>query len=170
MKHLFVVCVGGMVEGCQVEMHDVRFVVGASIEECYEDLRSEWVGVPESLHLDAWLKLQYVDGYEVSFSDVPQEREEKLFFVNVGAYDANYFGELHEIGFFVCKSESEAKEKALANLCQGKFQVHRDDLRDVDDCLEVSRIGEQYVHLLPTKKTQKFMPDWFGCDTDVRKI
>ncbi len=44
MKKLFACYLGGRVQGCHIEMHDVQFSVGETIEECYEDLRKKWVG------------------------------------------------------------------------------------------------------------------------------
>jgi hypothetical protein len=36
---LFLVVLGGRIEGCHIELHDVRFVVGTSIEDTLPQLR-----------------------------------------------------------------------------------------------------------------------------------
>ncbi len=168
MKKLYVVLLGGEVSGCHVEMHDVRFTVGESIEDCYPRLRKEWVGTPASLHVDAYLVLRYVDGFAIHLEQNPTDTEQKLYFVNTGAYDPDFFGEAHEIGFYVARNQEEAKQRALDALLQGKKQKHKDDLYDIDDCLALSEIGGWHIHLKPTDNVQQIKPDWFGYDTRVR--
>ena len=162
------VLLGGEVKGCHVEMHDVRFVVGESIEDCYPQLRKEWVGMPDSLHIDAYLALHYVDGFALRLEKTPSTAEHKLYFVNTGAYDPAFFGEAHEIGFYVASSGAEAKQRAKAELLEGKAQVHKDNLYDVDDCIALGEIGGWHIHFEPTENTQQIKPDWFGYDTRVR--
>ncbi len=165
---LYVVLLGGEVQGCHVEMHDVRFVIGESIEDCYPQLRNEWVGTPQSLHVDAYLALKFVDGFEISLGQTPANSEQKLYFVNTGAYDSEFFGEVHEIGFYVAINVDEAKQRAKAELLAGKGQIHKDNLYDVDDCIALSKIGNWHIHLQATDKVQQIKPDWFGYDTRVQ--
>ena len=42
--HLFLVVLGGRVEMANVELHDVRWVVGSKIEDTYDVLRRDWFG------------------------------------------------------------------------------------------------------------------------------
>jgi len=49
---LFAIYLGGKTETSLIEVHDVRFVIAEKMEDAYDTLRSEWWGVPESLHLD----------------------------------------------------------------------------------------------------------------------
>lgn len=170
MSHLFAVYLGGMVQGCHIEMHDIRFVIGNSIEETYPQLRAEWIGTPESLHIDAFLRLRYVDGYEISVRKTPAGTDSlRLYFVNIGGYDPKKFAELHETGFFVAASPEMAKRRALEKLLSGKHEKHKDELYDIDECLEISQMGDFSLHLEPTDKEQAQEPDWFGYNTDVRK-
>jgi hypothetical protein len=41
---LFLVVLGGRIDGCHIELHDVRFVVGASIDDTLPQLRQQWFG------------------------------------------------------------------------------------------------------------------------------
>ena len=41
---LFVVMLGGKHPKAKIEVHDVVFVTGNSIEDCYPELRAQWFG------------------------------------------------------------------------------------------------------------------------------
>ena len=56
---LFLVVLGGRSAGCHVEQHDVRFVAGRTIDDTLPELRRQWFGRREGLHLDSVLA---VDG------------------------------------------------------------------------------------------------------------
>ena len=49
---LFLVVLGGRARGCRIELHDVRFVAGRSIDDTLPELRRQWFGRREGLHLD----------------------------------------------------------------------------------------------------------------------
>ncbi|MCX7282141.1 MAG: DUF1543 domain-containing protein, partial [Alphaproteobacteria bacterium] len=113
MTKLFAVYLGGRAPKANTELHDVVFAVGIRIEDTYPQLLEKWFGNPVGLHLDSWLELDVVDGYRVTLSSAPSSQSEKLFFVNLGAYDNN-FTELHANGFYVATSPEGAKKRALA--------------------------------------------------------
>jgi hypothetical protein len=169
MPKLFIVLLGGNVAGCHVEMHDVRFVVADTIKAAYPQLKKEWVGTPESVHIDAYTHLDAADGFEIALKPVPQDSSERLYFVNLGGYHPDHFAESHQCGFFVAKSPEQAKQRALDSLLFGKEQRHKDDLMAVDDCLELTAIGAYYLWLTPCPGTRPFTPDWYGYDPEVSK-
>lgn len=43
-EKLFAVYLGGRADRCNIELHDVVFVVGSSIEETYPLLAKKWFG------------------------------------------------------------------------------------------------------------------------------
>ena len=43
-KKLFAVLLGGRTQGCHLELHDLVFVVGSSLEESYPRLLTKWFG------------------------------------------------------------------------------------------------------------------------------
>ncbi len=161
---LFAVYLGGRIKWCHVEMHDVQFSIGESIEDCYTDLQQKRCGSAQC-HIDAFLELKYVDGYEISFADTPQVSDNKLYFVNAGGYDPQKFGENHAIGFYVAPSPPAATKKALAVLCAGEEKKHQDDLYDVDDCFALEKVRDKYIVFTPTHLTQDFLPMYYGYGT-----
>ena len=61
MPRLFAVYLGGNAAGSNIELHDVQFVVGETIEGTYLDLLRLWYGLPDGLHLDSYLPLEVVE-------------------------------------------------------------------------------------------------------------
>ena len=63
---LYLVVLGGKAKKANIELHDVRWVVGSKIEETYDVLRRHWFGTLEGLHIDSYKKIKYVDGYKIN--------------------------------------------------------------------------------------------------------
>ena len=142
---LFLVVLGGRIAGAQIELHDVRFVAGASIDDTLPQLRRQWFGARKGLHLDSWMAVRFVDGYRVELRPEPFAGPERLWFVNMGGYDPQQLAELHAFGVFVASSPQAAKAAARRRLLREALERHKDDLHGVegalaggvDDCLEV---------------------------------
>jgi hypothetical protein len=156
------VYLGGRAPRSNIELHDVQFVAGHTIEETFGQIRRRWFGTVKGLHLDSYLELRFVDGFRVELGRTPSDRREKLYFVNVGGYDCSSVAELHQFGVFVTCSAEEAKRRGKASLLTRSRAQHRDDIFDVDDCLLVGSVDEYFVHLVPDSRVQPFVPDWFG--------
>ncbi|HBV40945.1 MAG TPA: DUF1543 domain-containing protein, partial [Erwinia sp.] len=39
---------------------------------------------------------------------------------------------------------------------------HKDDLKDVDDCLLLEKVGGLFIHLTPCAAGQRDKPEWQG--------
>ena len=64
-----------------IELHDVRWVVGLIIEDRYDVLRRDWFGTFEGLHIDIYKKIDYVDGYKIILKKVENKKlKNKKFF------------------------------------------------------------------------------------------
>ena len=64
---LFLVFLGGTAKKANVELHDVRWVVGSKIEDTFDVLRNDWFGNFEGLHIDSYKKIRNIDGYKINF-------------------------------------------------------------------------------------------------------
>src|SRR5579864_6487407 len=123
MLSLYAVMLGGQATGCNIELHDIVFAVGESLEDIYPKLVNKWFGIEHKLHIDNVAKLSHVNGYDIIISDQKTSLSTKqLYCINFGGYKENFFGELHEVGFYVAASEDEAKKNAFNDLCVGSFQ------------------------------------------------
>ena len=147
--HLIACVLGGTAAGAKTELHDVAFAAGESLEAVHEQLLDGWFGDPRGLHVDAWCLLDHVEGHRITLAAAPPGNGLRLYFINIGGYRAGVFGESHAWGFFAAADKAAAKARAKRTLLQGCDSIHKDDLYDVDDCLQVAEAGGWHVHLTP---------------------
>lgn len=178
---LFLVVLGGRTANCHIELHDVRWVVGASIEETIPKLRQQWFGLISGLHIDSYKAIRHVDGYAIELieglgDDTNKEptsshsMNEKLWFFNLGGYDCNSLQELHRFGLVVAPSQQAAKARARRRWLDNALQIHKDDLHSivslntVDECLPIFNLEGWQIHLRPEPGVPEaeLKPDWFG--------
>lgn len=145
--HLIACVLGGTVPGAKTELHDSAFTVGASLDAVYGQLLDQWFGDPQGLHVDAWCLLDSVAGYRVQLARTPSDNGLHLYFINIGGYRPGVFGEHHAWGFFGAPDKSMAKARAKQTLLQGCDSIHKDDLYNIDDCLQIAQVGGWHVHL-----------------------
>jgi hypothetical protein len=141
---------GGKHKNSLIELHDIRFAVANSIEECYPLLKNTWWGEPRSLHLDCWGVLKNVDGYDILLKSFPSSAKNKLYFVNLGGYDPLQFTELHKNICVVGEDEKQAKEKATTHISHWKLP-HKDYMYNIEKLLSIEEMILQqsgmYIHL-----------------------
>ncbi len=181
---LFLVVLGGRAKSSHIELHDVRWVVGRSIEETIPQLRKEWFGSSKGLHIDSYVLIKYIDGYEINLRDRAKEKnsimqinnsdtigsENKLWFVNMGGYSSKKLYELHEFSLIVAKSASEAMRIAKQRLLKSCEMQHKDDINSlhcldsVDNINSIEYIQSCSIELIPDKwkRSQLLQPDWYG--------
>lgn len=163
---LFAVYLGGRITGCNIELHDVVFVVGENIEDTYPQLMKKWFGSKNRLHIDSYVVLQHIDGYRVNLQKhQPALPQPKIYFVNYGGYHDNFFGEIHEMAFFIDENKTNVRKRANEKLGLTFHQKHLDDQlkitdhverreeRIVDDIIELSEIDGYYLSIEPSTST-----------------
>ena len=180
--HLFLVVLGGRAKKANVELHDVRWVVGSKIEDTFDALRNDWFGNFEGLHIDSYKKIKHVDGYKINLKNIESKKlknkkvingdasKNNLWFVNIGGYDPNSMQEKHEFGLVVASSKLEAKNLAKSKWLIGLKKKHKDDIASLnkligcDDCKLIQNIGNWEIELSLgssfIKETNN--PDWYG--------
>jgi hypothetical protein len=176
------VVLGGRAKLANVELHDVRWVVGSKIEDTYDVLRSNWFGTLDGLHIDSYKKIKYVDGYKITLKNIEKKKlknnkflkgkdtNKKLWFVNIGGYDSSSMQEKHEFGLVVASSKLEAKNTAKSKWLLGCKKKHKDDMASLkiiigcDDCKLVKKIGNWEIVLTQENYfiEEKNDPDWYG--------
>ena len=181
-KYLFLVVLGGKADKANIELHDVRWVIGSKIEETYDVLRNDWFGSFEGLHIDSYKKINYVDGYKINLKNIDNEKlknnkfhngnhpQINLWFVNIGGYDPSSMQEKHEFGLVVASSSIEAKNKAKSKWLNGLKKKHKDDISPLndfwtyDDCEIITKIDNWEIELKQENNSleETFYPDWYG--------
>ena len=179
--NLFLVVLGGRTATSHIELHDVRWVVGTSIEDTIPTLKQQWFGLQSGLHIDSYKAIQSVDGYAIELikrREVSKEHHQasssamndQLWFINLGGYDRDSLQELHQFGLVVAPSKQAAKARARRRWLGNALQVHKDDLHSldrlgtVDDCLPIFNVEDWQIHLKaqPGTPEAELKPDWFG--------
>jgi len=173
---LFIVVLGGRSLKSNIEIHDVRWVIGESIEDTFPELRGQWLGKINGLHIDSYKCIKFIDGYEIVITksnkdnlNHPHIEDLKLWFVNLGGYNPKKMYEEHEFNLIVAKKAIQAKNKAKKNWESNLKNKHNDDysainyLEQVDD-LHPIKIKNWEINLIPDpeERNEKLIPDWYG--------
>lgn len=150
MMHLFVSYLGGSAPGCRIELHDVAFSVGETIEDCYDHIKQQWFGNSRGLHIDAYTALTYADQHTILIQrkdtiDPGEQQQKHLYFVNLGGYQRHLFTEVHKTGFYIADTPDEAKKRAKQELGHALDTLHTDNLLDIDDCINISEALPDYT-------------------------
>ena len=180
--YLFLVVLGGRAKKANVELHDVRWVIGSRIEDTFDVLRRDWFGIIDGLHIDSYKRINYVDGYRIDLKKTENDKLKKnklfkenipkcnLWFVNIGGYDPSSMQEKHEFGIVAASSSIEAKNSAKSKWLNGCKKKHKDDITPLsdlwtyDDCKVISKIDNYEIELKRDSNCDEdtFYPDWYG--------
>ena len=161
---LYMFYVGGNCGNSNIELHDVRFSIGETAEDCHDDLRKQWWGDHESLHLDCWGAVEQADGFDIALTkDTAQESADKLFFVNLGGYDPREFSELHRNVLLVASDAKAAKARALKQISNWSLP-HKDSLFEVEKAIDVTAQLRACGYSLKLKPATEEKPFKFVCD------
>ncbi len=179
---LYLVVVGGRAPKANIELHDVRWVIGSKIEDTFDQLRKDWFGSINGLHIDSYKKIKSIDGYKINLKKRENTESKNnllkkeiianknLWFVNIGGYDPDSMQEKHEFGLVVASDSTEAKNKAISKWLIGFKKKHKDDMfkltnfTDIDDCVIIKNIKNWEIELILQNNIheEKNSPDWFG--------
>ncbi len=179
---LYLVVLGGRAEKANIELHDVRWVIGSKIEDTFDTLRNDWFGSSKGLHIDSYKKILLIDGYKINLINVKDYKIEKkqlvkkikpkktLWFVNIGGYNPTSMQEKHEFGLVIASNKLEAKNIAKSKWLIGCKKKHKDDLASLemltscDDCEQIKKIGNWEIELIPDNNfiEENNYPDWYG--------
>ena len=153
-EKLCVFYLGGRIEGCMIEMHDVVFVVGKSYDDVAPQIKSKWIGTPKSLHVDSWYPVENVDGFKISVTkNSSRKNTHNLYFINMGSYKSNSFSEVHHMFFVVAPSKEEAFKQAKRKVPREQVIIHKDELYDMDDCIKVDAMDGYSIEVDYTGET-----------------
>jgi hypothetical protein len=156
---LCIFTLGGSITGCNIEMHDVVFLVVKNSIEAAEKIRKKWLGTQKSLHIDSWFTVENIDGYNVEITKTNNEDHvHNLYFVNLGYYKKGFFGESHFMTLVVGNSKADAVDKAKQKLILETEMLHSDNIYDLDDCIKIQEVDNYYIKLRYTGLPSTLMP------------
>lgn len=152
---LFIFYLGGKIDKCNIEIHDVIFVVGQTDIEIANKIKEKWIGNIKSLHIDSWFMIENVDGFDIEVNqNVLGSKSNSLFFVNLGYYLQGIFGESHFMTLTVAKSRAEAIKIARNKLFANHQMLHTDNIYDIDECIKLEQIDNYHISLKYTGTTK----------------
>lgn len=148
MQKIFMVLLGGKAPKAKVEVHDIAFVLGKTIEETYPSLSKGWFGLKGKVHIDAYREVNFADGYQISLNPLKRADEEaKLYFIQMGGYTPNIFGENHNYELIVAHSLKQAKARAKSLFFTEQYLPHVDACMDIDEIIEINEIEGHKIYL-----------------------
>ncbi len=71
---LYLVLLGGRAKKANIELHDVRWVVGSKIEDTFDTLKKDWFGSSKGLRIDSYKKIQYIDGHKIDLINIEKNK------------------------------------------------------------------------------------------------
>jgi Domain of Unknown Function (DUF1543) len=150
---LFACFLGGKVKNSNLEIHDIAFVIGEKIEDCYKKIINQWCGQKNHVHIDAIIefdtKILIVEKNKTKAIQKPVT----LYFVNMGWVEKNNPYEQHKPFFIFAHSTEEAISNAkntLSHLDKLNY-VHHDNIIDVNDIIDKVYRGKYSLDLTNTK-------------------
>ena len=165
-QHLYMMLLGCKPAGRFTEQHDIYFGVGKNLQEAAQGINEAWPEAAGDIHIDAWRKVNKVDGYEISIASKQEHPQQNLqvFFVNLGGYQPNEMEERHFKVLVVAENEQAAKNKVRqASFFKTHIHPHVDDhfAIDVDDIFSVSAYlqATQNIYLQITPDTKNATED-----------
>lgn len=95
---LYLLLLGSKAPQRNVEQHDYFFGIARSLKDLVPEIKTFWPEAGDSIHIDAWREVNTVDGYKIKpvlKNEKLTPSEKKLFFINLGGYQANKLEEQH---------------------------------------------------------------------------
>ena len=171
---LFMFLLGSKAPGRHVEQHDYFFAIGNSTKELIPEIKAFWPE-PEAgdkVHIDAWREVKSVEGYLVKVAEKTEKlagntheenlKHKKLFFINLGGYQAGKFEEQHFAILTVKSDQASAYKEAKETLffknnwfggarshIDDKYGVDVDDLYQIEDILTPDQRSRYAIELIP---------------------
>ena len=163
MPKLFMLLLGSKAPKRNVEQHDYFFGIANSLKELVPQIKAFWPEAGNSIHIDGWREVNRVDDYEISVMLKSNEGagvttdgftpvDKKLFFINLGGYQANKLEEQHYVILTVQDDRAQAVQSSKktvffkTNSIKGanshideKYGIDVDDIYRIEEILDESQ-------------------------------
>ena len=164
---LFLLLIGSKAPQRNVEQHDFFFGIAHDLKELVPDIKAFWPEAGNSIHIDAWREVNRVDDYQIEVFLKNEDvviSDKKLFFINLGGYQANKMEEQHYTVLSVQNDRavaiSESKKTIFyrTNTLEGanshiddKYGIDVDDVYQIEDIL-IPAHKEKYQVVITKKE------------------
>ncbi|MCX2573127.1 DUF1543 domain-containing protein [Pedobacter sandarakinus] len=165
---LYMLLLGSKAPKRNVEQHDYFFGIGTSLKDLVPEIKSFWPEAGASIHIDGWREVNCVEGFKIeviSRTAEVQANNHKLFFTNLGGYQAGKLAEQHYIVLSVKDDRATAIQDAKktvffkTNSIKGanshideKYGIDIDDIYRVEEILSPVYKDQYRIHISPTEE------------------
>jgi hypothetical protein len=166
---LFMILLGANPKGRLVEQHDYFFSIAASLKELVPAIRAYWPEADNTIHIDGWREVNYVNGYNIRVIShgLTHLSPKRLFFINLGGYQADKLEEQHYTLLTVQDDRLPAIKESMKSLfyktnsskgahahIDEKYGVDVDDVYRIEDVLS-DDLKAKYQLLITPATDQK---------------
>lgn len=166
---LFMVLLGSKAPDRNVEQHDYFFGIANNLKDLVPAFRVFWPEAGNSLHIDGWRKITSVGNYRIQVVERKEHlpastpTSKKLFFINLGGYQAGKLEEQHYTLLSVSDDRLQAIKESKqtvffkTNTLKGAANAHIDEKYgiDVDDIYRIEDVlapvfkDKYYIAIIP---------------------
>lgn len=162
-EKLFMILLGSKSPQRNVEQHDYFFGIGNSLKELIPKMKAFWPEAGDSLHVDGWREINYVDGYQIKVrkkNDQLIVNTNNLFFINLGGYQTGKLEEQHYTVLCVKSDKATATHDAKktlfykSNSIKGahshideKYGIDVDDVYRLEDILDPEQKSRYHIQI-----------------------
>lgn len=162
------ILIGSKAPGRHVEQHDFFFGIAHALKELVPHIKSFWREAGNTIHIDGWREVNFVDGYQVSVHSrdetIATESPMKLFFINLGGYQQDKLEEQHYTILTVKPDRAAAFKESKHTLffktnhfkgapshIDDRYGIDVDDLYEIDEILPPSQKDLYKIVLTPAQ-------------------
>jgi len=158
---LYMLLLGSKAPKRNVEQHDYFFGIANSLKELVPKIKAFWPEAGNSIHVDGWREVNYVNGYQVKVVEKSENTvisDRKLFFINLGGYQSGKLEEQHYIVLSVhdnrANAVSDAKKtvffkttsiKGANSHVDEKYGIDVDDIYRIEDILDPQQKEKYHI-------------------------
>ncbi|MBL4675301.1 MAG: DUF1543 domain-containing protein [Mucilaginibacter sp.] len=165
---LFMLLLGSKAPGRHVEQHDFYFGIATTLKELIPKIKAFWPEAVKNLHIDAYREVTSVNGHAISIAEKTAnqpEQENKLFFINLGGYQANQMAETHYTVLSVQADHAAAVQEAKRTVffktntitttkganahVDDKYGIDVDDIYQIEDILTPNQKDKFIINITP---------------------
>ncbi len=161
---LFMLLLGCKPGGRHIEQHDIFFAIASCLADVIPSIIEFWPEANGDIHVDAWREVKNVDGYKIEIVKNDfirrEEKENHLYFINLGGYKENEFEEFHYKMIVVAPEKGDAIRKSRQTAfykhtgfkdapshVDDKYGIDVDDVYGIEDILPVENKNEYRIQI-----------------------
>lgn len=167
---LYMLLLGSKAPGRHVEQHDYFFGIAANLKDLVPDIKAFWRGTSGNLHIDAWREVNAVDGYQIKVlpkQETDHTSPNKLFFINLGGYQAGKMEEQHYVVLTAQPDRATAIQEAKKTVffrtatvkgvkganshIDDKYGIDVDDIYNIDEMLNPYLKDKYHIAITPAE-------------------